>query len=77
MSTSSTDALTTFRLSDISARASRRWSGTFATPRWDSLVEKAYRVARAPPPVSALYSDDLPVLGSPTRPNRSIPNEAG
>ena len=57
--------------------ASRRWSGTLATPTLGSLVAKAYGAASAPPPVSALYSEDLPALGRPTNPKRSIPNQGG
>ena len=77
MSTTCTAAWTTLRLLDISASRSRRWSGTLATPTFGSLVAKAYGAASAPPPVSALYSDDLPALGRPTSPNRSIPNWRG
>ena len=54
MSTTCTAAWTTLRLFDISASASRRWSGTLATPTLGSLVAKAYGAASAPPPVSAL-----------------------
>ena len=72
MSTNCTAAWTTFWLLDISASRSSRSSGTLATPTFGSLVANAYGAARAPPPASALYSEDLPALGSPTNPNRSI-----
>src|SRR5690606_11323530 len=71
MSTNWTLAGTTFRLFASRARASSRGSGTLATPTLGSRVANAYGAARAPPPARALYSDDLPALGRPTKPKRS------
>ena len=65
-------ALTTFLLFDIAAKASSRESSTLAMPIFGSLVANGYGAARAFEPVRALYSDDLPALGSPTSPKRSI-----
>ena len=62
---------------DMSASRSRRSSGTLATPTFGSLVAKAYGAASAPPPVRALYSEDLPALGRPTRPKRSMSERSG
>ncbi len=73
MSTNCTLAGTTLRLADMAASASSRLSSTLATPTLGSRVANAYGAARAPPPASALYSDDLPALGRPTNPNRSTP----
>src|SRR3954451_10707929 len=72
MSMNSQAAWTTFFDLDISARASSRGSGTFARPTFGSLVANGYGAASAPPPASALNSDDLPALGRPTTPNRSM-----
>src|SRR5579859_7711954 len=72
MSTISTVAWTTLRLLLISARASSRWSSTRATPTLVSVVENGWAATRALPPVRALNRLDLPALGRPTRPNRSI-----
>src|SRR4051794_17920765 len=72
MSTNCTLAGTTFFDLDISASRSRRRSGTLATPTFGSVVANAYGAASAPPPASALYRDDLPELGRPTKPKRSI-----
>src|SRR3954454_23411646 len=72
MSMNSQAAWTTFFDLDISARASSRGSGTFARPTFGSLVANGYGAASAPPPASALNSDDLPALGRPTNPNRSM-----
>src|SRR5688572_19871218 len=72
MSTNCTVAGTTLRLWLMAARASSLGSGTRATPTLGSVVAKAYGAASAPPPASALYSEDFPALGSPTNPNRSI-----
>ena len=54
MSTNCTAAGTTFLEALISARASRRWSGTLATPTLGSVVAKAYGAASAEPPERAL-----------------------
>src|SRR5579864_3932711 len=72
MSTNSTVAATTLRLLLMTARAERRWSETWATPTFVSVVEKGWAATRAEPPVSALNRLDLPALGRPTRPSRSI-----
>src|SRR5690606_25447890 len=72
MSTTWTAACTMLRDFDISANRSSRSSGTLATPMLGSLVANGYGAASAPPPVSALYNDDFPALGSPTSPNRSM-----
>src|SRR6188768_3215545 len=72
MSTTCTEAWTTFFDFDIAARRSRRSSGTLATPMFGSFVANGYGAASAPPPVSALYSELLPALGRPTRPKRSM-----
>src|SRR6188768_2118195 len=72
MSTTCTAACTTFFDFDITARRSRRSSGTLATPMFGSLVANAYGAASAPPPVRALYSELFPALGRPTRPKRSM-----
>src|SRR5688500_10897980 len=72
MSMNSHAACTTFFDFDITARASRRWSGTFARPTFGSLVANGYGAAGAPPPASALNNDDLPAWGRPTNPNFSI-----
>ena len=40
-------------------------------PTFGSTVAKAYGAASAPPPARALYNDDFPAFGSPTKPKRS------
>ncbi len=72
MSTNSTPAGTTLRDCDISARRSRRSSGTWATPTDDSVVENGWEATATLAPVRALNSDDLPAFGSPTSPSLSI-----
>src|SRR4051795_11153966 len=72
MSTNSSVAETTFFDFDISASAVRRGSGTCAMPTWLSVVEKGWAATGTDAPVRALNSDDLPALGRPTRPRRSI-----
>ena len=72
MSTNSAVALTTFFDSLIAASASSRSSGTFATPTFVSVVENGCAATSALPPVNALKRDDLPALGRPTMPKRSM-----
>ena len=76
MSTNSTVAWTSLRLLLISASASSRGSGTWATPTVVSVVENGWAATGADPPVRALNRLDLPELGRPTMPRRSIGSEA-
>ncbi len=77
MSTNSTPAGTTLRDSDISARRSRRSSGTWAIPTDDSVVENGWAATGTLAPVRALNSEDFPALGNPTSPRRSISDPPG
>src|SRR2546428_14188508 len=56
---------------DLTARASTRGSGTFATPTFVSVVEYGWGATTARPLVNALNSADLPAFGKPTMPKRS------
>src|SRR3954468_21708116 len=68
MSTKSTVAGTTRLLLIAPANASRRSSGTAATPRFASLVAKGQFFAAAPARVRLLNTVDLPTFGNPTIP---------
>src|SRR4051812_31231568 len=57
---------------DISPNRSTRSSMTVAMPTVDSVVEKGCGATTASPPVRALNSVDLPALGRPTIPRRSM-----
>src|SRR4051794_24730506 len=72
MSANSAVAWTILRDALITANASTLGSGTVATPMLVSVVEKGWGATVAVPPVSALKSADLPALGRPMIPNRSI-----
>ena len=77
MSTNSMPARTTLRLALISRQGvEAAHPATAPRPRSVSVVVKGCDATEASAPVRALNNGDLPALGKPTRPSRSIARDA-